>query len=361
MLKEFFAQKLAIFPPTPSVRLVTDIIEYCAEHLPQWNPVSISGYHIREAGSNALQELAFTLADGIAYVESTLERGLKVDDFAHRLSFFFAAHNDFFEEIAKFRAARRLWAKIMKERFKAKKPRSMWMRTHVQTSGCTLTAQQPVNNVIRVAFQALAAVLGGTQSLHTNSLDEGLATPCEDAVRIALRTQQIIAHEGGVVETVDPLAGSYYLEYLTKEMEERAMKYIDRIDSLGGVIPAIEKGFFQREIADAAYKYQKEIERRERTIVGVNDYTVDEDWVPVELLRVHPEVEEAQTARLQKLRRTRDNKKVKALLDKLHDEADGDTNLMPTIIEAVKSYATLGEITDVLRTVFGEYRELIIV
>jgi len=361
MLKEFFAQKLAIFPPTPSVRLVTDIIEYCAKHLPQWNPVSISGYHIREAGSNALQELAFTLADGIAYVESTLERGLKVDDFAHRLSFFFASHNDFFEEIAKFRAARHLWAKIMKERFKAKKPRSMWMRMHVQTSGCTLTAQQPVNNVIRVAFQALAAVLGGTQSLHTNSLDEGLATPCEDAVRIALRTQQIIAHEGGVVETVDPLAGSYYLEYLTKEMEERAMKYIDRMDSLGGVIPAIEKGFFQREIADAAYKYQKEIERRERTIVGVNDYTVDEDWVPVELLRVHPEVEEAQTARLQKLRRTRDNKKVKALLDKLHDEADGDTNLMPTIIEAVKSYATLGEITDVLRTVFGEYRELIIV
>jgi len=361
MLKEFFAQKLAIFPPKPSVRLVTDIIEYCAKHLPQWNPVSISGYHIREAGSNAVQELAFTLADGIAYVESTLERGLKVDDFAHRLSFFFASHNDFFEEIAKFRAARRLWARIMKERFRAKSPRSMWMRMHVQTSGCTLTAQQPVNNAVRVAFQALAAVLGGTQSLHTNSLDEALATPCEDAVRIALRTQQIIAHESGVVDTVDPLAGSYYAEALTREMEERAMKYIDKIDSMGGVIPAIEKGFFQREIADAAYKYQKEIERRERTIVGVNDLTVEEDWVPVELLRVHPKVEEEQVARLQKLRGARDNRRVKLLLDKLHDEADGDKNLMPTIIEAVKSYATLGEITDVLRKVFGEYRELIIV
>jgi len=361
MLKEFFAQKLAIFPPKPSVRLVTDIIEYCAKHLPQWNPVSISGYHIREAGSNAVQELAFTLADGIAYAESTLERGLKVDEFASRLSFFFASHNDFFEEVAKFRAARRLWAKIMKERFKAKSPRSMWMRMHVQTSGCTLTAQQPVNNAVRVAFQALAAVLGGTQSLHTNSLDEALATPCEDAVRIALRTQQIIAHESGVVDTVDPLAGSYYAEALTREMEERAMSYIEKIDSMGGVIPAIERGFFQREIADAAYKYQKEIERRERTIVGVNDYTVEEDWVPVELLRVHPRVEEEQVARLQKLRGTRDNRKVKLLLDKLHDEADGDKNLMPTIIEAVKSYATLGEITDVLRKVFGEYRELIIV
>jgi len=361
MLKEFFAQKLAIFPPKPSVRLVTDIIEYCAKNLPQWNPVSISGYHIREAGSNAVQELAFTLADGIAYVESTLERGLRVDDFASRLSFFFASHNDFFEEIAKFRAARRLWARIMKERFKAKNPRSMWMRMHVQTSGCTLTAQQPVNNAIRVAFQALSAVLGGTQSLHTNSLDEALATPCEDAVRIALRTQQIIAHESGVVDTVDPLAGSYYLEHLTMEMEERAMSYIDKIDSLGGVIPAIERGFFQREIADASYKYQKEIERKERTIVGVNDYTVEEDWVPLELLRVHPKVEEEQVARLQKLRRTRDNRKVKALLGKLHDEADGDKNLVPTIIEAVKAYTTLGEITDVMRTVFGEYRELIIV
>ena len=361
MLKEFFAQKLAIFPPKPSVRLVTDIIEYCAKHLPQWNPVSISGYHIREAGSNAVQELAFTLADGIAYVESTLERGLKVDDFASRLSFFFAAHNDFLEEIAKFRAARRLWAKIMKERFRVKKARSMWMRMHVQTSGCTLTAQQPVNNVIRVAFQALAAVLGGTQSLHTNSLDEGLATPCEDAVRIALRTQQIIAHESGVVDTVDPLAGSYYLEVLTREMEERAMNYIDKIDSMGGVVPAIEKGFFQREIAESAYKYQKEIERRDRTVVGVNDYTVEEDWVPVELLRVHPRVEEAQLVGLQKLRRTRDNREVKVILDKLHDEADEHKNLVPTIIEAVKSYATLGEITDVLRTVFGEYRELIIV
>jgi methylmalonyl-CoA mutase N-terminal domain/subunit len=360
-LKEFFAQKLCIFPPKPALKLSTDVIEYCARHLPNWNPISISGYHIREAGSNAVQELAFTLADGIAYVESTLERGLEVDEFAPKLSFFFASHNNFFEEIAKFRAARRLWAKIMKERFNAKNPRSLWMRMHVQTSGCTLTAQQPVNNIIRVAFQSLAAVLGGTQSLHTNSFDEALALPCEDAVRVALRTQQIIAYESGVADTVDPLGGSYYVEYLTNEMEERAMQYIDQIDAMGGVASAIEKGFFQREIAESAYKYQKEIERKQRILVGVNDYTVEEDWVPVELLRIHPKVEEEQIARLQKLRRERDNRKVKEVLDKLHDEADRDRNLMPTIIEAVKAYATLGEITDVLRGVFGEYRELIVV
>ena len=360
-LKEFFAQKLCIFPPKPALKMSTDVIEYCARHLPNWNPISISGYHIREAGSNAVQELAFTLADGIAYVESTLERGLKVDEFAPNLSFFFAAHNNFFEEIAKFRAARRLWAKIMKERFNAQNPRSLWMRMHVQTSGCTLTAQQPVNNIIRVAFQSLAAVLGGTQSLHTNSFDEALALPCEDSVRVALRTQQIIAYESGVTDTVDPLGGSYYVEYLTNEMEERAMRYIDRIDAMGGVVSAIEKGFFQKEIADSAYKYQREVDRKKRILVGVNEYTVEKDWVPVELLRVHPKVEEEQIARLQRVRKERDNKKVKEVLNKLHDEADRDRNLMPTIIEAVKAYATLGEITDVLRGVFGEYKELIVV
>jgi len=360
-LKEFFAQKLCIFPPKPALKMSVDLIEYCSRHLPSWNPISISGYHIREAGSNAVQELAFTLADGIAYVESTLERGLKVDDFANRLSFFFASHNDIFEEIAKFRAARRLWARIMKERFKAKSPRSMWMRMHVQTSGCTLTAQQPANNIIRVAFQSLAAVLGGTQSLHTNSFDEALCLPSEEAVRVALRTQQIIAHESGVVNTIDSLAGSYYIEALTNEMEERAMRYIDKIDAMGGVIPAIEKGFFQKEIADSAYKYQKEIERHERTIVGVNDYEVKEDWVPIDLLRIPPHVEKEQLKRLQRVRRERNQRKVKEVLGKLHDEADKNKNLMPSIIEAVKSYATLGEITDVLRSVFGEYRELIVV
>lgn len=361
MLKEFYAQKLCVFPPRSSVKLVVDIIEYCAKHLPKWNPVSISGYHIREAGSNAVQELAFTLADGIAYVESALERGLKVDDFAPRLSFFFAAHNNFFEEIAKFRAARRLWAKIMKERFKAKDSRSLWMRMHVQTSGCTLTAQQPVNNVVRVALQSLAAVLGGTQSLHTNSLDETLALPSEEAVTVALRTQQIIAHESGVADTVDPLAGSYCVEALTNEMEEKAMDYINKIDDMGGVIPAIENGFLQKEIADSAYKYQQEIDNKERTLVGVNDYTIEEDWVPLKLLRIPPDVEAEQLARLQKVKRERNNARVKRALDKLHDAADRDENLMPTIIEAVKDYATLGEIINVLRNVFGEYQELIVI
>jgi len=360
-LKEFFAQKLCIFPPAPALKMSVDLIEYCAKHLPNWNPISISGYHIREAGSNAVQELAFTLADGIAYVESTLERGLKVDEFANRLSFFFASHNDFLEEIAKFRAARRLWAKIMRDRFRAKNPRSMWMRMHVQTSGCTLSAQQPVNNAIRTAFQAFAAVLGGTQSLHTNSFDEALCLPSEEAVTIALRTQQIIAHESGIVNTIDPLAGSYCVEALTNEMEERAMKYIDKIDSMGGIIPAIEKGYLQQEIADSAYKYQKEVERKERTLVGVNDYHVEKDWVPMELLRIPPHIEKQQLTRLQKVRRERNQRKVKEALDKLHDEADKNKNLMPTIIEAVKAYATLGEITNVLRSVFGEYRELIIV
>jgi methylmalonyl-CoA mutase N-terminal domain/subunit len=360
-LKEFFAQKLCMFPPKPSLKLSTDVIEYCARHLPNWNPVSISGYHIREAGSNAVQELAFTLADGIAYVESTLDRGLKVDEFAGRLSFFFACHNNFFEEIAKFRAARRIWAKVMQDRFKAKNPRSMWMRMHVQTSGCTLTAQQPANNAIRTAFQALAAVLGGTQSLHTNSFDEALCLPGEEAVRVALRTQQLIAHESGVTDTIDPLGGSYFVEALTNEMEERAMNYIDKIDSMGGVIAGIEKGFFQKEIADSAYKYQKEVERHERTVVGINDYTVEKDWIPIDLLRIPPHVEKEQLARLERIRGGRNRQKVKQSLDKLFDEADKKQNLMPSIIEALKAYATLGEITEVLRSVYGEYKELIII
>ena len=362
MLKEFFAQKLCIFPPKPSVKLVTDIIEYCARNLPRWNPISISGYHIREAGANAVQELAFTLYDGITYVESTLERGLKVDDFAPRLSFFFAAHNDFFEEIAKFRAARRLWAKIMRERFHAKNPRSWLLRFHTQTSGVALTAQQPLNNIVRVTLQALAAVLGGTQSLHTNSFDEALALPSELAVRIALRTQQIIAHESGVANTVDPLAGSYYVEALTNEMEEKAMEYIQKIDDMGGVYAAIEKGFFQHEIARSSYKYQREIDSKERIIVGVNEYTVEEgEMETIPILKIDPKVEEEQIARLQKLKRERDNRKVKEVLEKLHYSAEKNENLMPVIIEAVKAYATLGEICDVLRAVYGEYKELIVI
>jgi methylmalonyl-CoA mutase N-terminal domain/subunit len=359
-LKEFFAQKLCIFPPKASVKLTTDIIEYCAKHLPKWNPVSISGYHIREAGATALQELAFTLYDGISYVESTLQRGLKVDDFAPRLSFFFASHNDFFEEIAKFRAARRIWAKIMKERFHAKNARSMWMRMHIQTSGCTLTAQQPLNNIARTTIQALAAVLGGTQSLHTNSFDEALCLPTEEAVRVALRTQQIIAFESGAANTVDPIAGSYYVEELTNEMEEKTTEYIQKIDDMGGAIPAIEKGFFQKEIADSAYRYQREIDEKKRTIVSVNDFATQEEC-SINLLRVDPKVEKEQVARVQRLRRERDNRKVEKALEKLHHAADRDENLMPTIIDAVKVYATLGEITEVMRKVYGEYKELIVI
>jgi methylmalonyl-CoA mutase N-terminal domain/subunit len=361
MLKEFFAQKLCIFPPRPSVKLVVDIIEYCTRNLQRWNPVSVSGYHIREAGANAVQELAFTLYDGIAYVESALERGLKVDEFAPRLSFFFASHNDLFEEIAKFRAARKLWARIMKERFHAKTPRSMWMRMHVQTSGCTLTAQQPLNNIIRVTIQSLAAVLGGTQSLHTNSFDEALCLPSEEAVRVALRTQQIIAHESGATETVDPVAGSYYAETLTREIEEKAMEYIEKIDRMGGVYAAIEKGFFQKEIANSAFKYQQEIDCCQRKLVGVNDYTIADERITIPLLRIDPEVENKQIAMLQRVKRERNNSKVKNVLAQLHDEADKDVNLMPIIIEAVKAYATLGEICDVLRNVYGEYKELIVI
>jgi len=360
-LKEYFAQKLCIYPPKPSVKLTTDIIEYCARHLPKWNPISISGYHIREAGANAVQELAFTIYDGITYVESTMERGLKVDDFAHRLSFFFASHNDFFEEIAKFRAARRLWAKLMKERFHTKNPRSMWMRMHVQTSGCTLTAQQPLNNITRTTIQALAAVLGGTQSLHTNSFDEALALPSEEAVRVALRTQQIVAHESGATNTIDPVAGSYYLETLTNEMEQKAMDYIQKVDDMGGAIVAIEKGFFQKEIADSAYKYQREIDEKKRTIVGVNDYQIEGRESHIELLRVDPKAEEEQLLGLQKLRRERNSKKVEETLNKLQHSAEKKANLMPMIIDAVKAYATLGEICEVLRKVYGEYKELIVI
>ena len=360
MLKEFIAQKLVIFPPRPSVKLVCDVIEFCTKYMPKWNPISISGYHIREAGADAVQELAFTIADGITYVEEMLKRGLKVDDFAPRLSFFFASHNNFFEEIAKFRAARRMWAKIMKERFGAKNPRSMWMRMHVQTSGCTLTAQQPLNNIVRVTLQALAAVLGGTQSLHTNSFDEALCLPSELAVRVALRTQQIIAYESGVADVIDPLGGSYYVEWLTNEMEERAWEYIHKIEDMGGVIEAIEKGWLQQEIANSAYKYQREVDTKKRIIVGVNEYTTEEhEKVP--LLKIDPKVEEEQIARLQKLRRERDNKKVKEILEKLRVEAEKGVNLMPTIIEAVKAYATLGEICDVLREVYGVYKEMIII
>ena len=360
VLKEFFAQKLIIFPPKPSLKLVTDIIEYCTKHVPRWNPISISGYHIREAGGNAVQELAFTLYDGITYVESCLERGMKVDEFAPRLSFFFAAHNDLFEEIAKFRAARRIWAKTMKERFHAKNPRSMWMRMHVQTAGFTLTAQQPLNNITRVTIQALSAVLAGTQSLHTNSFDEALALPSEEAVRIALRTQQIMAHESGVANTIDPLAGSYYVENLTNEMEKRAMEYFQKLDDMGGAIPAIEKGFFQKEIADSAYEYQKEVDEKRRILVGVNDYTTEEKQ-PIKVLRVDPKVEEEQVASLHKLKRERDNKKVNEMLEKLHYAAERDENLMPIIIDAVKAYATIGEICDVLRKIYGEFKELIVI
>jgi len=359
ILKEFFAQKLVIFPPRPSVKLVVDTIEYCSKFMPKWNPVSISGYHIREAGSNAVQELAFTLADGIAYVQEALDRGLKVDEFAPRLSFFFACHNDLFEEVAKFRAARKIWARIMKEKFRARDPRSMWMRMHVQTSGCTLTAQQPMNNIVRVTLQALGAVLGGTQSLHTNSFDEALALPSEEAVRIALKTQQIIAHESGVANTVDPLGGSYYMEALTVEMEEEALRYIDRIEKMGGVIPAIEKGYFQREIANSAYKYQREIDNKERTIVGVNEYTSEEKQL-IPLLRISLDVEKTQLERLNVLKNSRDSKRVQRALDRLRNSADADENLMPIMLEAVKAYATLGEICGVLREVYGEYQELII-
>lgn len=356
ILKEYIAQKSWIFPPEPSMRLIVDTIEYCTHHVPQWYTISISGYHIREAGSTAVQELAFTLADGFAYVEAAMERGLHVDEFAHRLSFFFNAHNNFFEEIAKYRAARRIWAKRMKNKYGAKKPESMRLRFHTQTAGVSLTAQEPENNIVRVAYQGLAAVLGGTQSLHTNSYDEALCLPTEKAVRIALRTQQIMAHETGVADTVDPLAGSYYVEWLTDKMEEEANNYFDQIEELGGVIPAIKKNFFQKEIANASYKYQREVERKERIIVGVNKYKSKEDSTP-DILKIEDEVALKQLQLLSGVKKKRDNAAVKDTLGELKEAAQGTENLMPYIINAVRDYASIGEIIGTLKEVFGIYRE----
>lgn len=354
ILKEYVARGTYIFPPAPSMRLITNIFEFCSQNVPDWNTISISGYHIREAGSTAAQEIAFTLSNGIAYVQAAIDAGLNVDDFAPRLSFFFNSHLDFFEEIAKFRAARRLWARIMKERFGAKKEKSWMLRFHTQTGGSTLTAQQPDNNIVRVALQALAAVLGGTQSLHTNSRDEALALPTEDSVRIALRTQQIIAYESGVADTIDPLAGSYYVESLTNSLEQQAEKYIAQIDALGGAVKAIENGYMQREIQDAAYDYQRSVETQERIVVGVNRFQIDEE-PPQGLLQVDPAVGELQKKKLADLRQRRDNIAVATVLDELEQAAKGDANLMPVILKAVKSYATLGEVCDRLRKVFGEY------
>ncbi|SNT23569.1 methylmalonyl-CoA mutase [Anaerovirgula multivorans] len=359
ILKEYIARGTYIFPTEPSMRLITDIFEYCSEHVPGWNTISISGYHIREAGSTAVQEVAFTLADGIAYVEAAIKAGLDVDKFAPRLSFFFNAHNDLLEEVAKFRAARRLWAKIMKERFGAESPKSMQLKFHTQTGGSTLTAQQPDNNIVRVAIQTLAAVLGGTQSLHTNSKDEALALPTEESVRIALRTQQIVAHESGVAETVDPLAGSYYIESLTNKIEQEAMEYIKKIDDLGGAASAIDKGFIQKEIMDSAYEYQKQIESGNRIVVGMNKFQVKEE-TPKGLLRVDPAVGEMQKEKINQLKGERDNKLVQEKLTILKEAAEGKENLMPHILEAVKVYATLGEVCGVLREVFGEYQQNVI-
>ncbi len=356
ILKEYSAQKEFLFPPEPSLRLVTDTIEFGTRHMPRWNTISISGYHIREAGATAIQELAFTIADGLAYVDAALERGLKIDEFAPRLSFFFDVHNDFFEEIAKFRAGRRIWAKLMRERYGAKDPRSWMMRCHAQTAGVSLTAQQPENNVVRTAIQALASVLGGTNSLHTNSLDEALALPTERAVLIALRTQQIIASESGVTNTVDPLGGSYFVEALTDETEHATTDYLNRIDALGGVLACIQNGFFQREIAESAYRYQQEIDTHRRTIVGVNNYVTEEN-IKVPTLYVDREGERAQIERLKRVRSERDQSEVKRTLDNLHRVCDGTENTMPAIIEAVKAYATLGEIMDVFRASFGDYME----
>jgi methylmalonyl-CoA mutase N-terminal domain/subunit len=360
MLKEFIAQKEWICPPEPAVRIVTDMIEFTASHVPRWNPVSISGYHIREAGSTAVQELAFTLADGLAYVEAAIARGLDVDSFAPRLSFFFDVHNDFFEEIAKLRAARRLWARSMKERYGAKKPASLLLRTHTQTAGVSATAQQPLNNIARVAMQALAAVLGGAQSLHTNSYDETWALPTEDAVTVALRTQQIIAEETGAPLTVDPLGGSYYLESLTDQMEAAAAEYITAIDRMGGMIAAIDQGYPQKEIADAAYRYQLMEDRREKVTVGVNKYVMSEDK-PIHFLKIEEGVELEQIERTGRFKAARDMAKVEKRLKQVADACRNGHNLMPVLVDAVKDYASLGEISDVYRQVFGLYREPIIV
>ncbi|HSS61614.1 MAG TPA: methylmalonyl-CoA mutase family protein [Candidatus Limnocylindrales bacterium] len=360
ILKEFIAQKEFIFPPAPSMRLVVDSIEYCAREVPRWNTISISGYHIREAGATAAQELAFTLADGMAYVDACLERGMHIDDFASRLSFFFDAHIDFFEEIAKFRAARRIWARWMRERYGAQQERSWKLRFHTQTAGVSLTAQQPELNIARTAVEALAAVLGGTQSLHTNAMDEVLALPTDRAARIALRTQQLLAYETGVANTIDPLGGSYFIEALTDEMERQAEQYFKRIDEVGGVIPAIEAGFFQKEIADSAFRYQQELEQKRRIMVGVNDFTVD-DEEPIEILRMDPNLEGEQAQRVREVRRKRDQAQCANALNNLRKAAAGTDNLMPYILDAVRAYATEGEIMHSLIEVFGTYTETAVV
>jgi methylmalonyl-CoA mutase N-terminal domain/subunit len=357
ILKEFIAQKEWIYPPQPSMRLIVDSVDFCTKHLPAYNSISISGYHIREAGSTALQELAFTLRDGIEYVQWCLRSGMAIDDFAPRLSFFFDSSNDFFEEIAKFRAARRLWAHVMRDRFGAKKEQSWMCRFHTHTSGYSLTAQQPANNVVRTTIQALAAVLGGTNSLHTNSRDEALALPTEEAARIALRTQQIIAHESGVPDTADPLGGSYFVETLTHQMEEGARKYIDKIDAMGGMIEAIEKGFPQKEIQEASYRYQKAVESKEKIVVGVNECVDDESPLRIKTLHISPELRVHQMKRLQKLRAERDLQAVNRTLSELKETAQSDQNLMPFLIDCVKEYATLGEICDTLKEIFGTYQE----
>ena len=360
ILKEFIAQKEFIFPPEASMRLVVDSIEYCAKEVPQWNTISISGYHIREAGSTAAQELAFTLADGMAYVDACLERGMRIDDFAPRLSFFFDAHIDFFEEIAKFRAARRIWARWMRDRYGAQQERSWKLRFHTQTAGVSLTAQQPELNIARTAIEALAAVLGGTQSLHTNAMDEVLGLPTDKAARIALRTQQLLAYESGAANTVDPLGGSYFVEALTDEMERQAEKYFKQIEALGGVIPAIEANFFQKEIADSAFRYQQELEQKRRLVVGVNEFTVDEN-VPIEILRIDPKLESEQVARVREVRRKRDQARCSNALSSLRKAAAGKDNLMPYILEAVRAYATEGEIMNTMIEVFGIYTERAVV
>ena len=356
ILKEYIAQKEWMFPPEPSMRLVTDMVEFCTREMPLWHPISISGYHIREAGSNATQELAFTLMNGFTYVEAAIERGLEVDDFAPRLSFFFNAHLDFFEEVAKYRAARRIWAREMRERYGAKNPRSWLMRFHTQTAGVSLTAQQPEVNIVRTALEALSAVLGGTQSLHTNSFDEALALPTENAVRLALRTQQVIAHETGVVNTIDPLGGSYFVEDLTNRLEVEAYDYFDRIRSLGGVVPAIKENFFQREIADASFRYQSEVEAKQRIIVGVNRYE-SEDENELEILRIDPALEEEQIERVKALRAGRDSAAAEAALAQLKRGAEGEENLMPLIVDAANAHVTMGEMCDALREVWGVWRE----
>lgn len=359
ILKEYIAQKEWLFPPEPSLRLITDTIEYCADSVPKWHPVSISGYHIREAGSTAVQELAFTLYNGLTYVEAAVKAGLAVDRFAPKLSFFFNVHNDLFEEIAKFRAARRLWAREMRRRYNPADPRSLQLRSHAQTAGCSLTAQQPLNNVVRTALQALAAVLGGTQSLHTNSMDETLALPTEDAVRLALRTQQVIAHESEVVNTIDPLGGSYYVETLTNRLEEGARDYFQRLDDMGGMVKAIEQGYPQREILDASQRYQREVERGDRTIVGVNEF-VESEPQKIPILKIGPEVEAEQVARLSDLRKSRDPFKMAGAIEAVQEAAVCHENLMPYLVEAVKAKATLGEICAALKEVFGTYREPVV-